>query len=169
MYQNIDIINSYDPEYIVLLAGDHIYKMDYEQMLQQHVEQNADVTIGCIEVPRLDARGFGVVHVDANDRVIGFLEKPADPPGMPDKPDMAFASMGIYVFRTKFLFEELRRDAADEASDHDFGKDIIPYWSSTAALSRIASSVRVCGRPPTPKPIGATSVRSMPTGRRTST
>jgi glucose-1-phosphate adenylyltransferase len=101
--------------------------MDYEQMLQQHVEQNADVTIGCIEVPRLDARAFGVVHVDATDRVIGFLEKPQDPPGMPDKPDMAFASMGIYVFRTTFLFEELQRDAANPASDHDFGKDIIPY------------------------------------------
>jgi glucose-1-phosphate adenylyltransferase len=127
VYQNIDIINSYDPEYIVLLAGDHVYKMDYEPMLQQHVESNADVTLGCIEVPRLEARAFGVVHVDENDRVIGFLEKPADPPGMPDKPDKAFASMGIYVFRTQYLFEELRRDAADQASAHDFGKDIIPY------------------------------------------
>ena len=127
VYQNIDIINSYAPEYIVLLAGDHIYKMDYEQMLKQHVEQDADVTIGCVEVPRLEASAFGVVHVDENDRVISFLEKPKDPPGMPDKPDMAFASMGIYVFRTNFLFEELRRDAANDESAHDFGKDIIPY------------------------------------------
>jgi len=128
VYQNIDIINSYGPpEYIVLLAGDHVYKMDYEQMLQQHAEQGADVTIGCIEVPRLEARAFGVVHVDAADRVIGFLEKPQEPPGMPDKPEMAFASMGIYVFRTKFLFAELQRDAADPASAHDFGRDIIPY------------------------------------------
>jgi glucose-1-phosphate adenylyltransferase len=127
VYQNIDIIESYGPEYIVLLAGDHIYKMDYEQMLLQHVEQNADVTIACIEVSRPDASAFGVVHVDANDRVIGFLEKPADPPGMPDKPEMAFASMGIYCFRTEFLFDELRRDAARDESDHDFGKDIIPY------------------------------------------
>ncbi len=127
VYQNIDIINSYAPEFIVLLAGDHIYKMDYEQMLKQHVEQQADVTIACVEVPRLDASAFGVVHVDENDRVISFLEKPKDPPGMPDKPDMAFASMGIYVFRTKFLFEELKRDAAEEASAHDFGKDIIPF------------------------------------------
>jgi glucose-1-phosphate adenylyltransferase len=127
VFQNIDIIESYGPEYIVLLAGDHIYKMDYEQMLVQHVEQNADVTIGCIEVPRLDARAFGVVHVDEFDRVVGFLEKPADPPGMPDKPEMAFASMGIYCFRTEFLFEELRRDAANADSEHDFGKDIIPY------------------------------------------
>jgi glucose-1-phosphate adenylyltransferase len=127
VYQNIDIIASYAPQFIVLLAGDHIYKMDYEQMLQQHVESGADVTIGCIEVPRLDASAFGVVHVDDNDRVIGFLEKPKDPPGMPDKPDMAFASMGIYVFHTDFLFEQLQRDAADPDSNHDFGKEIIPY------------------------------------------
>ena len=127
VYQNIDIIKSYAPEYIVLLAGDHIYKMDYEKMLQQHANVGADVTIGCVEVPRSEASAFGVVHVDASDRVISFLEKPADPPGMPDKPDMSFASMGIYVFRTDFLLEELERDAAEPASNHDFGKDIIPY------------------------------------------
>jgi glucose-1-phosphate adenylyltransferase len=127
VYQNIDIIRSYAPEYIVVLAGDHIYKMDYEPMLQQHVEQNADVTVGCVVVPRSEASGFGVVHADASDRVIGFLEKPADPPGMPGDPDRSFASMGIYVFKTDFLFEQLRRDAADETSSHDFGKDLIPY------------------------------------------
>ncbi len=127
VYQNIDIIQSYQPQYIVLLAGDHVYKMDYELMLQQHVESGADVTIGCIEVPRLEASAFGVVHVDANDRVISFLEKPADPPGMPGNPHMAFASMGIYVFETGFLFQQVRRDAADSESHHDFGKEIIPY------------------------------------------
>jgi glucose-1-phosphate adenylyltransferase len=127
VYQNIDIIRSYAPEYIVVLAGDHIYKMDYEPMLQQHVEQNADVTVGCVVVPRAEASGFGVVHADASDRVIGFLEKPPDPPGMPGDPDRSFASMGIYVFRTEYLFEELQRDAADETSNHDFGKDLIPY------------------------------------------
>ena len=127
VYQNIDIIKSYAPEYIVLLAGDHIYKMDYEKMLQQHASVGADVTIGCVEVPRSEASAFGVVHVDATDRVISFLEKPADPPGMPDKPDMSFASMGIYVFRTDFLLAELERDAAEPTSNHDFGKDIIPY------------------------------------------
>ncbi|MEA2690372.1 MAG: glucose-phosphate adenylyltransferase [Candidatus Eremiobacteraeota bacterium] len=127
VFQNIDIIRSYAPEYIVVLAGDHVYKMDYEPMLQQHVEQNADVTIGCIVVPREEATGFGVVHADASDRVLGFLEKPADPPGMPGDPDKAYASMGIYVFRTDFLFEQLRRDADDTASSHDFGKDLIPY------------------------------------------
>ena len=127
VYQNIDIIESYDPQYIVLLAGDHIYKMDYEPMLQQHVDSGAVVTVGCIEVPRMEATGFGVMHVDADDRILSFLEKPADPPGIPGDPDRALASMGIYVFETKFLFEQLRRDAADPASEHDFGRDMIPY------------------------------------------
>jgi len=127
VYQNIDIVRSYRPEHIVVLAGDHIYKMDYELMLQQHVEQGADVTIGCLEVPREQASGFGVMHVDDNDAVISFLEKPADPPPMPGKPDIALASMGIYVFSTDFLFDQLRRDADDPHSSHDFGKDIIPY------------------------------------------
>ncbi|HEY1932926.1 MAG TPA: glucose-1-phosphate adenylyltransferase [Acetobacteraceae bacterium] len=127
VFQNIDIIESYAPQYIVLLAGDHVYKMDYEYMLQQHVEQHADVTVACFEVPRADATGFGVMHVDAGGRMLSFLEKPKDPPGMPDKPDMALASMGIYVFETAFLIDQLRRDAADPRSSHDFGKDIIPY------------------------------------------
>jgi glucose-1-phosphate adenylyltransferase len=127
VYQNIDIIESYEPRYMVILAGDHIYKMDYEKMLQQHVEQGADVTVGCLEVPRADAVGFGVMHVDENDRIISFLEKPKDPPAMPGKPDVSLASMGIYVFETKFLFDQLRRDAADPDSSRDFGKDIIPY------------------------------------------
>lgn len=127
VYQNIDIIESYDPEYMVILAGDHIYKMDYEVMLRQHCEQGADVTVGCIEVPRLEATGFGVMGVDEQDRITSFLEKPKDPPGIPGQPDQALASMGIYVFKTDFLMQQLRRDAADEASSHDFGKDIIPY------------------------------------------
>ena len=127
VFQNLDIIASYRPRHIVILAGDHIYKMDYELMLQQHVDSGADVTVGCLEVPREEAKGFGVMHVDAEDRIISFLEKPADPPGMPDMPEMALASMGIYVFETGFLFDLLRRDAADLASSHDFGKDLIPY------------------------------------------
>jgi len=127
VYQNIDIIESYAPRFIVLLAGDHIYKMDYEPMLQQHVEQGADVTVGCIEVPRMDATAFGVMGVDEDDRIVSFLEKPADPPGIPGSPDQALASMGIYVFETQFLFEQLRRDAADPGSSHDFGKDIVPH------------------------------------------
>ncbi len=126
VYQNIDIIESYDPKYMVLLAGDHIYKMDYEQMLQQHVSAGADVTIACIEVPVAEARGFGVMHVDDADRILSFEEKPAHPATMPGRPDTALASMGIYVFETKFLFEQLRLDAANPDSSHDFGKDIIP-------------------------------------------
>src|ERR1700691_1227896 len=101
VYHNIDIIESYDPRYIVVLAGDHVYKMDYELMLQQHVQQGADVTVGCLEVPRLEASGFGVMHVDEKDRIVAFIEKPKDPPGIPGNPDMALASMGIYVFSMK--------------------------------------------------------------------
>ncbi len=127
VYQNIDIVEAYMPKYMVVLAGDHIYKMDYEIMLQQHVDSGADVTLGCLEVPRMEATGFGVMHVDANDTVISFVEKPADPPGIPDKPDMALASMGIYVFNTDYLFDLLRQDAANPDSDHDFGKDLVPY------------------------------------------
>ena len=127
VYQNIDIIEAYGPEYMVILAGDHIYKMDYELMLRQHVDANADVTVGCLEVPRMEATGFGVMHVDGKDNIIAFVEKPADPPGIPDKPEFALASMGIYVFKTKFLMEQLRRDAAEPGSSRDFGKDIIPY------------------------------------------
>ncbi len=127
VYQNLDILKDYDSEYFVVLAGDHIYKMDYEEMLKQHVESNADVTIGCLEVPREEASGFGVMHVDTEDRVISFIEKPKDPPAMPGKPDRALASMGIYVFSTRFLMDELRRDAEDPNSSHDFGKDIIPH------------------------------------------
>jgi glucose-1-phosphate adenylyltransferase len=127
VYQNIDIIESYDPKYIVLLAGDHVYKMDYEPMLQQHVEQDADVTVACLEVPRADAVGFGVMHTDATNRIISFLEKPKDPPAMPGNPEMSLASMGIYVFETRYLIEQLRRDSHDPTSSHDFGKDLIPH------------------------------------------
>ncbi|GGB24648.1 glucose-1-phosphate adenylyltransferase [Sphingomonas metalli] len=127
VFQNIDIIESYGPEFMVILAGDHIYKMDYEIMLQQHCDSGADVTVACMEVPRMEARAFGVMHVDATDRIVDFVEKPADPPAIPGSPDIALASLGIYVFATRFLIEELRRDAATEGSSRDFGKDIIPY------------------------------------------
>ena len=127
VYQNIDIIEGHGPEYIVILAGDHIYKMDYELMLQQHVNQGADLTVGCMEVPRAEAKSFGIMAVDADDRITQFVEKPEDPPAMPGKPDVSLASMGIYVFTTRFLFEQLERDAADPESTRDFGKDIIPY------------------------------------------
>ncbi len=129
VYQNIDIIQGYNPppRYMVVLAGDHIYRMDYELMLRQHVTDGADVTIGCLEVRREEASGFGVMAVDTEDRIIDFAEKPVDPPGIPGQPDMALASMGIYVFQTQFLLDLLNADAADKNSSHDFGKDLIPY------------------------------------------
>jgi glucose-1-phosphate adenylyltransferase len=142
VHQNADIISDYGVEYMVILAGDHIYKMDYELMLQQHVTDNADVTVGCLEVPRAEASGFGVMHVDGEDRIVDFIEKPKDPPGIPGNPEMALASMGIYVFSTKFLLEELRRDAADPHSSRDFGKDIIPHIvkNGKAVAHRFAKS-----------------------------
>ncbi|MFV0358879.1 glucose-1-phosphate adenylyltransferase [Tropicimonas sp.] len=124
--QNIDIIDSYKIDYILVLAGDHIYKMDYEMMLQQHVDAGADVTIGCLTVPRAEASAFGVMAVDQTSRIIDFIEKPADPPATPDDPDMALASMGIYAFSWKFLREILLLDSEDPNSSHDFGHDIIP-------------------------------------------
>ncbi len=124
--QNIDIIEGYDPKYMVILAGDHIYKMDYSKMLAQHVETGAEVTVGVVEAPRAEASAFGVMAVDENRRIVDFLEKPKDPPAMPGKPDVSLCSMGIYVFETSRLIELLREDAADPQSEHDFGKDIIP-------------------------------------------
>nr|WP_210240272.1 glucose-1-phosphate adenylyltransferase [Amaricoccus solimangrovi] len=142
VFQNIDIIEDYHPEFMVILAGDHIYKMDYEVMLREHVDSGADVTIGCLEVPRMEATGFGVMHVDEKDIVTAFVEKPADPPGIPGQPDLALASMGIYVFHTRFLMDLLRRDAADPNSSRDFGKDIIPYVvaNGKAVAHRFSSS-----------------------------
>ncbi|HEX6103730.1 MAG TPA: glucose-1-phosphate adenylyltransferase [Alphaproteobacteria bacterium] len=130
VYQNLDIMESYGPEYVVILAGDHVYKMDYELMLAQHANSGADVTVGCIEVPRVEATGFGVMGVDGEDRIVSFIEKPNDPPGMPDRPDFALASMGIYAFKAEALYEQLRRDAADLQSSHDFGRDLIPWLVS---------------------------------------
>lgn len=127
VFQNIDIIRDHAPKYMVILAGDHIYKMDYELMLQQHVDSGADVTIACLEAPRIEASGFGVMHVDESDRIISFVEKPQDPPAMPGDPNKSLVSMGIYVFETNFLFDQLERDATLPGSSRDFGKDIIPH------------------------------------------
>ena len=124
--QNIDIVDSYGIKYVVVLAGDHIYKMDYEIMLQQHVASGADVTIGCLTVPRMEATAFGVMHVDKDMRITDFLEKPKDPPSIPGDPDHALASMGIYVFDWAFLRDLLIKDADDPNSSHDFGNDLIP-------------------------------------------
>ena len=124
--QNIDIVDSYGIDYIVILAGDHIYKMDYEVMLREHVERKADVTVGCLTVPREEAQAFGVMDTDATGRIVSFLEKPADPPGIPNDPTKALASMGIYVFSWPFLRDLLLADAEDSSSSHDFGHDLIP-------------------------------------------
>ena len=125
--QNIDIVDSYEVKYVIVLAGDHVYKMDYEIMLRQHVESGADVTIGCLTVPRMEATAFGVMDVDTTGRITAFLEKPKDPPGIPGDPDHALASMGIYVFDWAFLRDLLLRDQNDPNSSHDFGNDLIPH------------------------------------------
>lgn len=122
IYQNLDIIRSHSPEHVLILAGDHIYKMDYGAMLAKHVENNADVTIGCIDVPIAKASGFGVMGVDNDMRITSFLEKPENPPPMPGRPDEALCSMGIYIFNTDLLFELLIRDADTPNSSRDFGK-----------------------------------------------
>ncbi|MEJ2178646.1 MAG: glucose-1-phosphate adenylyltransferase [Gammaproteobacteria bacterium] len=126
IYQNLDIIRNHNPEFVLILAGDHIYKMDYGAMLAAHVEKEADVTVGCIEVPIKRAHAFGVMEVDDEDRVLSFEEKPSQPKPKPGRTDAALCSMGIYVFNTDFLFEQLIKDADMPNSSHDFGKDIIP-------------------------------------------
>ncbi len=126
VYQNLDIIRHYNPEYILILAGDHIYKMDYGKMIAAHVANEADITVGCIPVPVEDATAFGVMAVDESGRIVEFTEKPARPKPMPEDETRALASMGIYVFGARFLRDRLVADADDPDSTHDFGKDIIP-------------------------------------------
>jgi len=127
IYQNLDIIRSHSPEFVLILAGDHVYKMDYGAMLARHVESKSDVTVGCIEVPIEQASALGVMDVEDNLRIREFAEKPANPKAMPGKSDEALCSMGIYIFNTDLLFELLIRDADTQSSSRDFGKDIIPY------------------------------------------
>lgn len=126
VYQNLDILRNHGPEYVLILAGDHIYKMDYGDMLADHVEKGADMTIGCLTVSLEEAKAFGVMSVDAGNRVIAFDEKPDSPNPMPGHDDVALASMGIYIFNAAFLYEQLVKDADNENSTHDFGHDIIP-------------------------------------------
>ena len=127
VFQNLDILRASNPDFVLILAGDHVYKMDYGKLLAFHVDNKADMTVACLEVPIAEASAFGVMSVNENSRVVEFAEKPANPAPMPGKPDKALASMGIYVFNTKFLFEQLIRDADDKRSSHDFGKNLIPY------------------------------------------
>ena len=130
VFQNLDIMRATNPDYVLILAGDHVYKMDYGKLLTFHVEKQADMTVACIEVPIDDASGFGVMGVNVESRVVNFNEKPDHPTPIPGNPDMALASMGVYVFNTRFLYEQLVRDADDKNSSHDFGKDIIPHLVS---------------------------------------
>ncbi|MBI1416463.1 MAG: glucose-1-phosphate adenylyltransferase [Limimaricola sp.] len=155
--QNIDIVDSYHIDYVIILAGDHIYKMDYELMLRQHVETGADVTIGCLTVPRMEATAFGVMATDATGRITSFLEKPKDPPATPDNPDVALASMGIYVFNWKYLRDLLLADREDPNSSHDFGNDLIPdiVKNGKAMAHRFDDScVRETGAPAYWKDVG---------------
>jgi|SRR5579871_3305388 len=126
IFQNLDIIRHHRPEFIVILAGDHIYKMDYSLMLADHAARGAQCTVACIDVPRAEASGFGVMRVNSSRQIVDFVEKPADPPPMPEQPDRALASMGIYVFHAQYLYDLLARDQNKSDSSHDFGKDIIP-------------------------------------------
>ncbi len=127
IYQNIDILRTHKPEFVLILSGDHIYKMDYGDMLIKHVEQEADMTISCLEVPIEEAAGaYGVMTVEKNGRIIGFNEKPANPTPIPGQPEYCLASMGNYLFNTDFLYEQLIKDADTPLSSHDFGNDIIP-------------------------------------------
>ncbi len=147
VFQNLDILRASGAEYILILAGDHIYKMDYGQMLASHVRNNADMTVACINVPLEDAKGFGVMTVDDTDRVVKFSEKPANPETMPGSTTEALASMGVYVFNASFLYEQLIRDADDPKSSHDFGGDIIPY---------LIKKYRVCAHKFSDSCVGAT-------------
>lgn len=132
VYQNLDIINMSSPAFILVLAGDHVYKMDYGVMLAEHVAARADVTVACIEVARTDAQAFGIVQIDADRRVLAFREKPADPDPIPGHPDRSLASMGVYVFNATFLYQRLRDDARLKSSAHDFGHDILPSLIGSA-------------------------------------
>ena len=155
--QNIDIVDSYNVDYVIILAGDHIYKMDYEIMLRQHFESQANVTVGCLTVPRADAAAFWVMATDKEGRITSFLEKPADPPGTPEDPSVSLASMGIYVFNWPYLRALLQKDALDPNSSNDFGNDLIPQIVETgkAMAHRFDEScVRADGSPAYWKDVG---------------
>ncbi len=148
VFQNLDVIRRNRPEFVLILSGDHIYKMDYGRMLAAHVAKQADLTVASLDVPTEEARAFGVIDVDENSRVHSFLEKPESPPHIPGKPGRTLASMGIYVFNAEFLYEQLIRDTDDPRSSHDFGKDVIPH---------IMSRYRVFAHPFADSCVGITS------------
>jgi len=127
VFQNLDVLRRNRPKYVMILSGDHVYKMDYSRMLAQHVENKAELSVACLDVPVAEASSFGVMGVDAGQRVVSFTEKPEHPEPIPGRPDRALVSMGVYVFNAEFLYEQLIRDSDDPKSAHDFGKDVIPH------------------------------------------
>jgi glucose-1-phosphate adenylyltransferase len=135
VFQNLDIIQEQKPNYVVVLAGDHVYKMDYRDMLSEHINKGADMSVACLEVSKKEATQYGVMKVDKNNWIQNFVEKPACPECITDKPDLFMASMGIYIFSTQFLYRKLLEDSQNEHSSHDFGKDIIPNNISDAKIS----------------------------------
>jgi glucose-1-phosphate adenylyltransferase len=154
IYQNLDIVETLRPKYVLVLAGDHIYKMDYGEMLAYHVEKGADMTVACVGVPLEDAKGFGVMTVDDLHRVVAFDEKPADPQPMPGSNDTALASMGNYIFNTDFLFEQLQKDADNPESSRDFGKDIIPSIIADHAVYAYPFRDPITGKQPYWRDVG---------------
>lgn len=148
VWQNLDIVRDMQPQYVVILAGDHIYKMDYSIMLADHVASGRGVTVGCIEVPRPEATGFGVMAVDEQRNITSFVEKPADPPPMPGNPAVSLASMGIYIFNADYLYRLLDEDAKDAGSDHDFGKNLIPKAVSEGQALAHPFSMSAIANPP---------------------
>lgn len=147
VYQNLDIIGDQKPSYVLVLAGDHVYKMDYRKMLHHHIKNNADMTVACLETPIAEASQFGVMTIDRNNWVTNFVEKPAKPDAVPDNSQMALASMGIYIFSTDFLYSKLHEDAQDKNSSHDFGKDIIPQNIGSSNILAFEFKDRITGKP----------------------
>ncbi|MEO8444469.1 MAG: glucose-1-phosphate adenylyltransferase [Gammaproteobacteria bacterium] len=152
VWQNQDILDSYDADYIVVLGGDHVYKMNYALMLADHVDKGRECTVACIDVPREEARSFGVMAVDDQWHISDFVEKPADPPGMPGNSDRSLVSMGIYIFNARYLYAELERDMADPASSHDFGRDIIPRAVQTGNAAAHPFAMSCVGSAPGTEP-----------------
>ncbi|MGB5598300.1 MAG: glucose-1-phosphate adenylyltransferase [Thiothrix litoralis] len=154
IYQNLDIVETLRPKYVLVLAGDHVYKMDYGEMLAYHVAKGADMTVACVGVSLEEAKGFGVMTVDDNNRVVAFDEKPDNPQPMPGSDDTALASMGNYIFNTDFLFEQLHKDAENKESSRDFGKDIIPAIIAEHAVYAYPFRDPVTGKQPYWRDVG---------------
>ena len=169
VYQNLDILRANNPTHVLILGGDHIYKMDYGRLIADHVARDADLTVACLEVPVADATAFGVMGIDDQWRVNRFDEKPEQPAQIPGKPGLALASMGIYVFNASFLYEQLERDTFTPSSSHDFGKDVIPYLVPRCRVFAHRFADSCVGGAPGDETTGAMSERSTPIGRRTST